>query len=48
MGYYEGPITATVGPKTKAAISEFERAFSLPVTGRITPGLLGRLGISWP
>jgi hypothetical protein len=48
LGYYEGPITGTVGPKTKKSIAEFEKAFALPITGRISPDLLRRLGIAWP
>ena len=48
LGYYEGPLTGTVGPQTKKSIAEFEKAFALPVTGRISPDLLRRLGIAWP
>lgn len=47
LGYFDGPITGTMGPKTKKAIRDFETAFSLPVTGRITPDLLNRLDISF-
>ena len=47
LGYFDGPITGTMGPKTKKAIRDFETAFSLTVTGRITPALLNRLEIAF-
>lgn len=47
LGYFDGPVTGTIGPKTKKAIRDFEAAFSLPLTGRVTPELLRRLDVAF-
>ncbi len=38
-GHYQGPIDGELGPKTSAAIIEFEKANLLKPTGKITPTL---------
>ena len=45
LGYYNGPITGTVGGPTKKAIADFEGVFGLKVSGRITPELLRLLRV---
>ena len=45
-GYYSGEIDGKVGPATKAALSKFQKDFSLPITGTITPEVLDAFGIS--
>ncbi len=37
LGFYNGPITGTYGPQTKAAVSSFQRAAQLPVDGIAGP-----------
>jgi len=46
QGYFEGPITGTVGPVTRAALRRFQQARGLAVTGTITPETLDALRIS--
>jgi His-Xaa-Ser repeat protein HxsA len=46
QGYFDGPITGTVGPGTRNAIRHFQAARSLSQTGTITPELLDALMIS--
>ncbi len=43
-GYYKGQADGVIGPQTRSAIREFQRATGLAVTGRITPELLQALG----
>jgi len=47
-GFSPGPVDGVVGPKTRDAISDYQRAYDLPVTGYIdqslTSSLLGRTG----
>lgn len=43
LGYDPGPIDGTVGPRTRAAISVYEKDRELPVTAAVTPELLQRL-----
>lgn len=45
FGYYDGGIDGVVGPATKDAIRQFQEAFSLPVTGTVTPQVLLKLGV---
>lgn len=45
-GYYTGAIDGIAGPMTAAAITAFERDSGLPVTGRVTDGLLNALVIT--
>ncbi len=40
LGLYQGAIDGKQGPRTSAAISDYERAAGLPVTGLPTPALL--------
>lgn len=46
LGYYGGPIDGYHGPMTSAAISKYQAAQGLAVTGTITQALLTSLGIS--
>lgn len=46
FGYYEGTIDGVVGPGTKAALRQFQEAYSLKVTGTITPQVLDTLKIA--
>ncbi len=45
-GYYGGPIDGDVGPVTEAAISRYQAANQLAVTGTINQALLVSLGIT--
>lgn len=45
-GYYNGAIDGKVGPDTKAALSKFQKDFSLKITGTITPEVLSAFEIS--
>jgi peptidoglycan hydrolase-like protein with peptidoglycan-binding domain len=40
LGLYSDAIDGKIGPRTSAAISAYERAAGLPVTGQPTPALL--------
>jgi peptidoglycan hydrolase-like protein with peptidoglycan-binding domain len=44
-GYYTGAVDGIMGPQTKTAISKFQAAWGLPVTGSVTPEVLNALGI---
>lgn len=44
-GYYTGAIDGIVGPQTRTAISQFQKAYGQQVTGTITPEVLDALGI---
>ena len=44
-GYYQGHFTETIGPHTRRAISNYQSAKGLPVTGHIDGPLLGSLGL---
>ncbi|HYJ53132.1 MAG TPA: peptidoglycan-binding domain-containing protein [Allosphingosinicella sp.] len=46
QGFFEGPITGTVGPVTRAALRRFQAARQLAVTGTITPETLDALRVS--
>jgi len=43
LGYQPGPVDGAMGPKTRAAISAFQRERGLPVNGRADAGLRDRL-----
>jgi His-Xaa-Ser repeat protein HxsA len=45
-GHDPGPIDGVMGPKTKAALKEFQRQENLQETGRIDAQTLEKLGIS--
>jgi len=46
LGYEIGGADGSVGPKTRAAIMSFERANSLPETGRVNASLIDRLELA--
>ncbi len=46
LGYEIGGADGAIGPKTRAAIMSFERANSLPETGRVNAGLIDRLELA--
>ena len=46
LGYEIGGADGSVGPKTRAAIISFERANSLPETGRVNASLIDRLELA--
>ena len=48
LGYEIGPIDGRSGPRTRAAISVFQEAEGLPVTGKVTPELVERLYSIFP
>ncbi|MES0880072.1 L,D-transpeptidase [Roseibium sp. SCP14] len=43
MGYNAGPVDGVVGRKTRAAIRLYQEGADLPVTGRITDGLIAHI-----
>jgi len=45
-GYYNGSIDGIIGKGSRAALTSFQRDFSLKITGTITPEVLTTLGIS--
>jgi peptidoglycan hydrolase-like protein with peptidoglycan-binding domain len=47
-GFDAGPVDGRMGPSTRAALREFQRAENLEVTGRPDPRTLSALGISGP
>jgi len=44
-GYEAGPVDGVPGPKTRSAISAFQKDSGLPETGKIDEPLLGNLGL---
>jgi peptidoglycan hydrolase-like protein with peptidoglycan-binding domain len=44
-GYQAGPANGRMGPQTRQALREFQKAENLEVTGRLNPGTLAALGI---
>jgi len=44
-GYNPGPIDGYMGPRTTAAVREYQQREQLQVTGQLDPDTLGRLGI---
>jgi len=44
-GYYHGPIDGQIGPGSRRAITRYQGAQGLRVTGYISPGLLRSLGV---
>jgi His-Xaa-Ser repeat protein HxsA len=45
-GLFDGPIDGNVGPKTRAALRQFQQSQGLQVTGTITPATLDALHVS--
>jgi len=46
LGYDTGGTDGAIGPKTRTAIMSFERANSLPETGRVNTALINRLELA--
>jgi hypothetical protein len=46
MGYYHGVVDGVIGPRTRAAIADFESRHGLVVDGTISRPLLNRLGLA--
>jgi len=44
-GHDPGPIDGVFGPKTKAALKDFQKAEKLPESGRQDPQTLAKLGV---
>ncbi len=44
-GLYSGPIDGRLGPRSRAAISEYQKSENLPVTGRLDSETAGKLGV---
>lgn len=42
-GYYSGAPDGVLGPRTRAAIREYQRGYNLPVTGKISLALVNHL-----
>ena len=45
-GYYVGPITGSLGPGTRAALSNFQRDYGLIITGAIDEPTVQSLGLN--
>ncbi len=43
MGYRPGPVDGRLGPSTRRAIKQFQRANNMPATGEIEPGVMAVL-----
>ncbi|WP_417671906.1 L,D-transpeptidase [Roseibium sp.] len=46
MGFAAGPVDGVVGRKTRAAISLFQEGMDLPVTGKVTDGLVREIYVA--
>jgi hypothetical protein len=46
LGYYNGDIDGDFGPNTQTALERYQLRSGEPVTGTLTLGVLGRLGVS--
>ncbi len=44
-GYYSGPVDGVIGPRTRAAIRQYQKFENLPVTGRLDTQTAGKLGV---
>ena len=44
-GYDPGPIDGVMGSKTRAALSQYQKAENLPVTGHVDAETAGKLGV---
>ena len=45
LGYPAGPVDGIVGPRTRAALTRYQRAEGIPVTGRLDTETMARLDI---
>ena len=46
LGYYNGNVDGDFGPNTQNALERYQMSAGEPVTGTLTRGTLGRLGVS--
>jgi hypothetical protein len=46
LGYYNGNVDGDFGPLTQNALQRYQMSSGEPVTGTLTRGTLGRLGVS--
>jgi hypothetical protein len=46
LGYYNGDVDGDFGPSTQNALERYQMSAGEPVTGTLTRGVLGRLGVS--
>jgi hypothetical protein len=46
LGYYSGSVDGDFGPNTQTALERYQISAGEPVTGTLTRGVLGRLGVS--
>jgi hypothetical protein len=46
LGYYNGDVDGDFGPNTQNALQRYQMSAGEPVTGTLTRGVLGRLGVS--
>lgn len=44
-GYYDGQVDGILGPRTRAAIRQYQKTENLPVTGRVDAQTAGKLGV---
>ena len=45
-GYYNGPIDGIIGPQTRNAIREYQKAEDLPINGELDAQTAAKLGVS--
>jgi hypothetical protein len=45
QGFDPGPVDGRMGPRTRAAISEYQRRENLPVTGTLDPATMAKLNV---
>ena len=45
QGFDPGPVDGRLGPRTRAAISEYQRRENLPVTGMLDPATMAKLNV---
>jgi peptidoglycan hydrolase-like protein with peptidoglycan-binding domain len=48
LKYYDGPIDGLMGPQTRKAVADFQKASHLDVSGNIDAALLDKLNLSGP
>jgi len=46
LGYYNGQVDGDFGPNTQNALERYQLSAGEPMTGTLTLGVLGRLGVS--
>ena len=46
LGYYNGDVDGDFGPNTQNALQRYQMSAGEPVTGTLTRGVLGRLGVN--